>query len=130
MTTENIYPILENCSPEIGELIIATRQLIAEVYPDVVEVPWVKQKTIGYGIGEKKMSEHFSWIGIYTKHIVLGFSYGTQLNDPEQILEGTGKLYRHYKVRQVSDLENPSLKALLHTALRDIQERNSKPVTN
>jgi hypothetical protein len=30
--------------------------------PGVTEVPWVAQKSAGYGVGPKKMSEHFCYI--------------------------------------------------------------------
>jgi len=51
--------ILTNASPAVQELAKRTRALIKEIMPKVVEVPWPKQKYAGYGIGPKKMSEHF-----------------------------------------------------------------------
>ena len=33
------------------------KELILEIYPDVVEVPWPKQRIIGYGVGPKKMQK-------------------------------------------------------------------------
>ena len=126
MTTEGFNQLIAEATPDIRELIIETKHLLEEVYPEYVEVPWVKQKTIGYGIGEKKMSEHFSWIGIYSKHIVLGFNYGTELPDPDNILEGTGKLFRHYKIRSVNDILNPALNTVLASAVQDIKQRNNR----
>jgi len=76
-------------------------------------VPWVQQKTIGYGVGPKKMSEHFSWIAAHSKHVDLGFLYGAELPDPAHLLEGTGKLLRHVKIRKVEDLDNPALHEML-----------------
>ena len=125
-TFQEFEELVTQCSPSIQELIHKTKLLIKEVYPDFVEVPWVQQKTIGYGIGEKKMSEHFCWIGVYSKHIILGFNYGTELDDPEKILEGTGKLFRHYKIKGLEDLENPALKKMVSGALKDIKARQKK----
>lgn len=100
---------------------IATRlrDLIVDVYPDVVEVPWPKQKTIGYGVGPKKMSEHFCYIGAYTEHVNLGFYYGAALLDPEGILEGTGKNLRHVKVRDVEETSRKSLRKLIEMSLSE-----------
>ena len=96
--------------------------MILEIYPDVVEVPWPKQKIIGYGVGPKKMSEHFCYLGIYQNHVNLGFYYGAELVDPEDLLEGTGKKLRHVKVRNVAEIEQSSLRDLL---IQSLEERKS-----
>jgi len=51
-----------------------------------------------------------------TKHVNLGFNYGAELPDPKNLLEGTGKLFRHYKVKSVEDLSNPDLIELIKYA--------------
>lgn len=113
---EEFEQVIENFSEEIKELARETRKLIYQILPEVVEVVWVKQKNIGYGTGIKKKSEHFSWLMPATKHVSLGFNYGAELPDPKNILEGTGKLFRHYKIRSVEDLSNPELVSLLKYA--------------
>lgn len=95
------------------------RQLIIEVYPNVVEVPWPKQGIVGYGVGPKKQTEHFCYIGAYKNHINLGFNYGADLTDSENLLVGTGKKFRHVKISHVEDAKRPSLKQLIETAVRE-----------
>jgi hypothetical protein len=95
------------------------RRLILEVYPEVVEVPWPKQKIIGYGVGPKKMSEHFCYIGVYRNHVNLGFYYGATLEDPDGLLEGTGKKLRHIKVRDVEQAKGASLRNLVSKSLEE-----------
>jgi len=116
--------IARYASPPVQDLMRQTRALLSDIYPAVVEIPWVCQKTIGYGIGPKKMSEHFCWIGIYESHIVLGFNYGATLLDPHGLLEGTGKAFRHYKIRTPKDLQHPGLEPLIRRAIQDIKFRN------
>ncbi|HEY0744387.1 MAG TPA: DUF1801 domain-containing protein [Chryseosolibacter sp.] len=111
-------------SPAIQKLMVGARKLIFDIYPETVEVPWVTQKTIGFGIGPKKMSEHFCWIGCYKNHIVLGFNYGSLLTDSGKILEGTGKLFRHYKIKEANQLKNASLKDLISEAVEMVIEKN------
>ncbi len=89
---------------------------IYTVFPQVVEVVWVRQKNIGYGTGPKKNTEHFCWVMPATKHVTLGFNYGAELPDPKNLLEGTGKLFRHCKIRSIADLSNPDLIELLEFA--------------
>jgi hypothetical protein len=48
------------------------------------------------------------------------------LADPERILEGTGKEMRHIKIRQMSDLLRPAIRAYL----REACERAGHDVTN
>jgi hypothetical protein len=95
------------------------RELIIDVYPEVVEVPWPKQRIIGYGVGPKKMSEHFCYIGAHGKHVNLGFYYGAELAVPEGLMEGTGKKLRHIKVRDIEDADQPALRHAVQMALEE-----------
>lgn len=97
----------------------SVREVIADVYPEVVEVPWPKQQVIGYGVGPKKMTEHFCYIGAFEKYVNLGFNYGAKLPDPEGLLEGTGKLFRHVKIANQGELERPAVRQLIEAALAE-----------
>ena len=112
--------ILLEARPEMQELTKRTRALIKKIMPDVVEVPWPKQKNIGYGVGPKKMSQHFCYIGVFKNHINLGFNYGAELPDPENLLEGTGALFRHIKITKQEQLEQAALCQLLEAATKHL----------
>lgn len=112
--------IMAKASPETETLARRTKTLIEDVMPDVVEVPWPKQKIIGYGVGPKKMSEHFCYIGVFKNHINLGFYYGSELPDPENLLEGTGKRLRHIKISQQDQLDNPAIRDLIVVASKHL----------
>lgn len=101
---------------EISDLAVAARKLIYDVLPRSVEVVWPRQRTAGYGTGPKKMSEQFCWLAPYTKHVVFGFYYGTELPDPDGLLEGTGQPMRHVKIRSRADLDNTALRQLVKIA--------------
>jgi hypothetical protein len=108
--------IVSSVSPQARHLAEQARTLIQSVYPGVVEVPWPKQRVIGYGVGPKKMSEHFCYISVSKNHINLGFMYGAELPDPEGLLEGEGKLLRHVRITQPEQLSNPALRKLVQVA--------------
>lgn len=108
--------IVAAADPHVGELAAGLRELISDVYPAVVEVPWPRQNVIGYGVGPKKMSEHFCYIAVQKEYVNLGFYYGAELPDPDGVLEGPGKLLRHIKIRDRSDIERPALRRLLELA--------------
>lgn len=110
--------IIASNSKEMQDLAIAVRNLIFEIEPKTVEVVWEQQKIAGFGTGPKKMTEHFSWVSAFTKHVALGFNYGSELPDPDGILEGSGKLMRHVKIKTNDDLKNPAITAMLRKAVR------------
>lgn len=110
--------ILEGRSPAVQEVARAARGLIYAVLPQTVEVVWERQKSAGYGTGPKKQTEHFSWIMAHAGHVNLGFNYGAELSDPEGLLEGTGALFRHVKLRSPGDVQRPALRALLEQAVK------------
>ena len=102
--------------PRFKRLARAARALLADVTPGITEVPWARQKIAGYGVGPKKMSEHFCYIAPFKKHLNLGFFYGAHLPDPENLLEGKGADLRHIKIRKVEDLQQPALRQLVESA--------------
>ena len=114
--TEQFELAIKSFSDEIKDITRETRKLIYRVLPEVVEVVWVQQKNIGFGTGIKKKTEHFCWLMPATKHVNLGFNYGAELPDPKNLLEGTGKLFRHVKIKSIEQLKEKDLIGLLKFA--------------
>ncbi len=108
--------ILGEFISSVQDLATRTCALVRDVLPTVVEGPWPKRRVIGYGVGPRKMSEHFCCIAVHADHVNLGVHYGADLPDPEGLLEGPGKLLRHTKIAAPEDLARPALRALLDTA--------------
>ena len=113
---------ISGSSRQVKEIAERLRALIIEVYPEVVEVPWPKQKIVGYGVGPKKMSEHFCYIGAFKKHVNLGFYYGADLPDPQGLLEGTGKKLHHIKVKNGEEVDQPAPRDILQASLDERKE--------
>jgi len=110
--------VLAGAPPDIQALAHAARALLADLCPGITEVPWARQKIAGYGIGPKKMSQHYCYLAPFKRHLNFGFMYGAHLPDPAQLLEGSGKDLRHVKIRQHSELEQPALRQLIRDASR------------
>jgi hypothetical protein len=85
--------------------------------PDVVEVPWPKMRMASYGVSPKK-SEHFCYISAQKDDVNLGFYYGAELPDPDKLLQGTGKLLRHVKIREPKAIRSRALRQLLKMATK------------
>jgi len=107
-------------SPEVADLARQAKELIQDVMPQVVEVVWPKQNIAGYGVGPKKMSEQFCYIALFKERINLGFYYGSDLPDPENLLEGRGKSLRHSKISHSEHLANPALRHLVEAASKHL----------
>lgn len=108
--------VISGASPEIQEIAHAIRALLADVMPNITEVAWGQQKIAGYGVGPKKMSEQFCYVSPFKKHINFGFYYGADLDDPTGLLEGSGKVMRHIKIRTLEELNQPAVRNLVEQA--------------
>ena len=107
---------MADASVEMRSIATALRALVADVMPGVVEVAWETQGTAGYGVGAKKMSEQFCYIAPQTRHVNLGFYYGADLDDPDGLLEGSGKALRHIKIKSIDDASSTAVRALVERA--------------
>jgi hypothetical protein len=94
----------------------AIRALVRRLHPEVVEVIWPHQGTVGWGIGPKKMSEHYAYLAVHPKHVNLGFYRGASLPDPAGLLGGPGKAMRHMRLDSPDDVKRPEIAELLRAA--------------
>jgi hypothetical protein len=94
----------------------AARALVRRLHPDVVEVVWPHQATVGWGIGPKKMSEHYAYLAVHPKHVNLGFYRGASLPDPAGLLTGPGAAMRHIRLDGPHSVAKPEIAALLNAA--------------
>ncbi len=93
--------------PASYEIVQTVRALIVEIFPTASE-------EIKYG-GIVYLEEEFLFTGIFVRknHISLEFVNGVELEDPQKLLEGTGKLRRHLKLKTLDDIENKNVDGFL-----------------
>ncbi len=65
----------------------------------------------------------FGYVNVFTAHVNVGFFRGSELADPHGILEGTGKLMRHVKLKPGQPGNTTALTYLIAAAHADMQER-------
>lgn len=118
--------ILAIARPELRMVCKALRLQITSLHRGFIEVVWPKQRIASFGVGPKKMTEHYAYIGVHNSHVNLGFYHGASLPDPRDILEGTGKKLRHVKVCDISSINSPSVVALLRAAIADRKRHASE----
>ena len=94
----------------VEDLAQRTRDLILSLFPDAVVTEEGGDTGFGTSTGYKGLcfvvTPHKSWV-------TLGIDHGVGLPDPAGLMEGSGKVHRHVKIRDMSDLERPELRELL-----------------
>lgn len=116
--------VFATASPLTLPIIKRAHKLFIEIHPAVVIVPRLGERSICYGVGQKKNSEAYCYLIAYKTHVNLGFIHGSRLG-ADDVLEGTGPLMRHIKIATVDQLASPKLQKLIRAALKD--RRTSLP---
>ena len=111
--------VLDLATVELKPICIALRQLIRTLDPGSCELVWPKLKIASFGVGPKKMTQHYAYIAVHGAHVNLGFYHGATLPDPDHLLEGTGKDLRHLKIREMGTVKNKAIKSLLVAAIAE-----------
>lgn len=95
---KTVDEVVDSYSVEVRGLADRVRALVRETLPEAREtVKWgnpvfeYRQKGICYIQGQKG-------------YLRFGFQQGVELDDPEGLLEGTGKTMRHVKLRSDEDI--------------------------
>ena len=112
---DDVERLLATKQPRIAELARQLCALILRMYPDAVVT--VDNGYIGFGSSRGYKGLVFV-VGPHSRHVTLGLSGGVDLPDPAGLMEGAGKVHRHLKIRQPSDLEQPELCELMVAALK------------
>ena len=65
----------------------------------------------------------FGYVNVFKTHVNVGFFTGALLEDPDRILEGTGKRMRHVKVYPDRPCNEQAIKTLIQNAYEDVKGR-------
>ncbi|WP_108125302.1 DUF1801 domain-containing protein [Saccharospirillum mangrovi] len=101
----------------LGELARHWFAVVRQCGPDVLEIMHDGMATACVG------EAAFAYVAVYTAHLNIGFFRGAELDDPHKLLEGTGKMMRHVKVRPGAEPDEEALTELIHHSYAVIQRR-------
>lgn len=65
----------------------------------------------------------FGYVNAFTSHVNVGFFHGAALDDPRQLLVGTGRFMRHVKAMPGALPDRAALTTLVRAAYADIKAR-------
>jgi hypothetical protein len=71
----------------------------------------------------------FAYVNAFKVHVNVGFFRGTEIADPNGLLEGTGKFMRHVKLSPEREIDAAALTKLIETAYIDMKGRLSAEQT-
>ena len=115
---EDLIRELSTYDLSVGELALALREMVLEEAPASVEkLHRVYALVFWYSL-TGRMSDAFVQVVVYTKGVNLMFNRGAELQDPDRVLVGDGKIIRHIKVRRPEDLKNRHLRKFIRAALK------------
>ena len=118
LTDEAFGQLLSGSSAEVRDLATRARAFIKAVLPDAVEEVDPPDRLIGFTFIPGTVKGLIVAITLQRTYVNIMFSKGVELIelDPAGLLEGTGKVARHIKVRSAAQLDQPELQALIEEA--------------
>jgi len=120
---KDIESFLAPYPPEVSDLAVAAREFLANALPGAEETLDESAKLLGYGYGPGYKGLLCTLL-LSKSGIKLGIAHGSELADPKQLMQGSGKVHRHVQLRTKNDLKQPGLKPLLKAALAAWKKRN------
>jgi hypothetical protein len=113
---KSVEEFLSHFDKKVFELAMKLREVLLASLPGVSEVIDLPAKMVAYSYGQK-YSELICIIIPSKKGLKLGFNRGTNLPDPNGLLEGTGKISRYVVIKEEEQIKSTELKQLLQDAL-------------
>jgi hypothetical protein len=113
--TQELKELLNDFGPEVQQLARSAREQILKLVPDTQEKVMKGYKAISFHFGGA-MKDQFASLVLHKAHVNLQFTRGVDLPDPANLLEGTGKLMRHVKLRQPETIQQDEVQRLIKTA--------------
>jgi hypothetical protein len=124
-TRRNFEELVASASPALRPVCISLRRLIGKLHPKAMEITWPRQRIASFGIGPRKLSDHYCYIAVYSAHVNLGFYRGAALLDRGELLLGSGRRLRHISFRGIAATRRPAVAALLRAAIAE-RRRNAR----
>jgi hypothetical protein len=113
-----IRRLLADFSPEIARRMSAARRKLRARVPRGFELLYDNYNGVGVGYGAtQKYSSPVVSLVAFPRWVTLFFLYGGTLDDPHDLLEGTGRRVRSIRVESADLLDDPDVGALLEQAL-------------
>ena len=121
-TEKQIAAFLAKYSPAIETELAEARARLRGFFPRGFELVFDNYNALVFGMSpSERASDAFLSIAGYPKWVTLFFLHGTDLDDPNGLLEGQGKQVRSIRLKSHTDINTPQVEALISQAIRSHQ---------
>lgn len=125
ITDKQIEIFLSEYDEQIFSNVLELRKILFANLPQIIEQIDISAKMIAYCYGQK-YSELICVIIPSKKGLQLGFNRGTELPDPDKLLEGAGKISRYVVIKSNEQIKSNALKKLIINALKTFERIHNK----
>ncbi len=124
ITNNSITAFLSQYDDQVIDYVLKLREMLLENLPGIIEQIDIPAKMIAYCYGQK-YSDMICTVIPSKKGLKLGFYKGNELPDPNQLLQGSGKISRHIQINSADQIKSADLKKILLSALIAYQQRSA-----
>jgi hypothetical protein len=115
--TKDLIKFLKPFPDSVKEITLWLREFIWHLYPSCNELIYDNYNALAIAFAlSDKASDAFCGIAVYSKHVNFGFNRGSEITDPDKILNGNGSLYRYITIKEKNDFPKTYIKKLLKEA--------------
>ena len=115
--TKDLSKFLKPFPENVKEITLWLREFIWDLYPNCNELIYDNYNALAIAFAPtNKAGDAFCSIAVYSKHVNFGFNRGSEIADPDKILNGKGSLYRYITIKEKKDFPNSYIKKLLKDA--------------
>ena len=119
-----IAEFLAEYTPEVEALLREARQRLRSCFPQGFELVFSNYNALVFGISPSERStEAFISVAGYPRWVTLFFLHGAELQDPSNLLEGTGKQVRSVRLTSGSAIDSAQVQALIAKAAAPLASR-------
>lgn len=108
---EQVTAFIMNAPAEQKEIMELIRELLHQAVKGV-------QEDFKWGRPVFRKNKDFAYLKTAKSYVTLGFFNFQHLEDPDQMLEGTGKEMRHLKIKKAADIDMMLLKKWFRSAAK------------
>lgn len=121
--SSDLLDFLSPYDEELRELALIARKAVLARAPGCWELLYQTYAVSTAFSLTDELKHAFCHVAVYKKHVNLGFNRGTELHDPERLLQGTGKLIRHVRLGEGVALDDQAMIQLIDAAIVNVQDR-------
>ena len=115
---QGLLEFLYGYDPMVQSLALGLRKVVLEEMAPCHEYIFQMRSKVVllYGSTQRVIKDCICLVGVFTKHVNLGFMRGADLEDARGVLQGSGKAMRHITLKKLSELDRPEIRAFLRQA--------------